>query len=119
LLGARLTLVGVRSEITQIIVGLFLAVRQNATHASPAAQLQSLLNERPAELPHELDRFLTRSSSVLDSRFARLSPGSIDATDGWLMSCESGYPTENGDLYSPSVGAQVTAQSISHEDEID
>jgi len=51
LLGARLTLVGVRLEITQSIVGLFLAVRQNATHPSLAAQLQSLLNERLAELP--------------------------------------------------------------------
>jgi anti-anti-sigma regulatory factor len=47
LLGARLTLVGVRPEITQIIVGLFLALCQNATHPSLATQLQSLLKERP------------------------------------------------------------------------
>src|SRR5262245_59092243 len=38
----------------------------------------------------EPDRFLTRPSSVLDSRFARLSPGSIDATDGWLKSYGTG-----------------------------
>jgi len=77
--------------------------------------------ERPlnAEFPRELDRFLTGPSSVLYSRFARLSAGSTDAPLARLRSCESGYPTENGDLHSPSVAARVAAQSMSHEDEID
>jgi hypothetical protein len=75
----------------------------------------------PVPLLHvaQLDRFLTRPSSVLDSRFARLSAGSTDAPLARLKSCESGYPTESGDLHSPSVAAQVAAQSISHEDESD
>src|SRR5262245_6106494 len=38
----------------------------------------------------EPDRFLTRPSSVLDSRFARLSPGSTDATGGRSKSYETG-----------------------------
>jgi len=42
----------------------------------PTYTVQRGTVERPldAEFPRELDRFLTGPSSVLDSRFARLSP---------------------------------------------
>jgi hypothetical protein len=48
--------VGVRPEIIQSIVGLGIDLRQNATHPSLAAQLQSLMNQRPrpADLPVNL-----------------------------------------------------------------
>jgi DNA-binding LacI/PurR family transcriptional regulator/anti-anti-sigma regulatory factor len=46
LLGARVTLVGVRPEIAQSIVGLDIDLRYLATQPSLAAALQSLLRER-------------------------------------------------------------------------
>jgi anti-anti-sigma regulatory factor len=61
LLGARVTLVGVRPEIAQSIVGLGIELRHLASKPSLAAALQSLLKERQhsALLPRERDPFLT------------------------------------------------------------